>query len=536
MTQTIENPILRGFNPDPSICRVGDDYYIATSTFEWYPGVQIHHSRDLVNWRLVTRPLARESLLDMRGVPDSCGVWAPCLTHADGQFWLVYTRVNRFDGNFKDTHNYLTVCDRIDGDWSEPIYLHSAGFDPSLFHDDDGRKWYLSMIWDHRPDRSFFGGIFLQEYSVAQQKLIGRGNNIFPGSETGLTEGPHLYRHDGYYYLLTAEGGTGYDHAMTLARSTSITGPFEVDPQRHFITAQNRPESPLQRCGHGDWVETPAGDIFAVHLCSRPLSPELRRSPMGRETALQRLQWSSTGWLRNVAGSSAPSTSIVAPSSLAPCPWPEVPARRMFDAGALPAEFQWLRTPDPEFLFSTDARPGYLRLYGRESLGSLFYSSLVARRQQALSFEASTELEFAPAHFQQQAGLVCYYNGHKFHYLYLSHDETNGRHLAIMSCPGDQSLATQFPLQLEPVRVPAEGPISLRANVARDTLQFYWSQNGEDWQAVGEPLDYSLLCDEVGKGDGANFTGAFVGMCAQDVAGTGLSADFRYFEYREHAA
>ncbi len=151
MSRQIDNPILKGFNPDPSICRVGDDYYLATSTFEWYPGVQIHHSGDLVNWRLLMRPLARESLLDMRGVPDFCGVWAPCLTHADGLFWLIYTRVNRFDGNFrnfkdthnylttgnfkpikfKDTHNYLTTCDRIDGEWSEPVYLNNRGFDPS---------------------------------------------------------------------------------------------------------------------------------------------------------------------------------------------------------------------------------------------------------------------------------------------------------------------------------------------------------------------------------------------------------------------
>ena len=161
---TIENPILKGFNPDPSICRVGDDYYIATSTFEWFPGVQIHHSRDLQNWRLLCRPLNRAALLDMRGVPDSCGVWAPCLSYADGQFWLVYTVVNRFDGNFKDTHNFVTTCERIDGEWSDPVYLDSRGFDPSLFHDEDGRKWYLSMIWDHRPDRTFFGGTWLQEY------------------------------------------------------------------------------------------------------------------------------------------------------------------------------------------------------------------------------------------------------------------------------------------------------------------------------------------------------------------------------------
>ncbi len=136
----IRNPILPGFNPDPSICRVGGDYYIATSTFEWYPGVQIHHSTDLVNWRLVKRPLDRASQLDMRGNPDSGGIWAPCLSHADGLFWLVYTDVKRLDGNFKDAHNYIVTAPAIEGPWSDPVYVNSSGFDPSLFHDDDGTK------------------------------------------------------------------------------------------------------------------------------------------------------------------------------------------------------------------------------------------------------------------------------------------------------------------------------------------------------------------------------------------------------------
>ena len=534
MVTEIHNPILKGFNPDPSICRVGDDYYIATSTFEWYPGVQIHHSRDLVNWRLLCRPLARESLLDMRGVPDSCGVWAPCLSHADGRFWLVYTRVNRFDGNFKDTHNFLATCSEIDGEWSDPVYLNSSGFDPSLFHDDDGRKWYLSMIWDHRPDRTFFGGIFLQEYSVNEQALVGESHNIFHGSELGFTEGPHLYRRNGYYYLLTAEGGTGYDHAMTMARSRSITGPYEVDPQGHFVTARGAPESSLQRAGHGDWVDTQDGKNYAVHLCSRPLSAENRRSPMGRESAIELVEWDDSGWLRKVDGSQLPDVSLPAPE-LAPCPWPEKPVRVEFDEAVLPVDFQWLRTPHPGYLFSLSDRPGYLRLYGRESLGSLFYSSLVARRQQAFCYEASTVVEFQPRNFQQQAGLVCYYNGHKFHYLYVSRDEVQGRHLGIMSCPGDLSLDTVYPLQDELPSLPEDGPIFLKASVARESLRFYWSEDGEAWRAVGEALDYSLLSDEVGKGEGANFTGAFVGMCCQDVVGTGLPADFGFFDYKETA-
>src|SRR5262245_44417084 len=169
----IHNPILRGFNPDPSIVRVGDDYYIATSTFEWYPGVQIHHSRDLVNWRLITRPLRRAGQLDMRGDPDSCGIWAPCLSYADGKFWLIYTDVKRYGraaqagagggATMRDTHNYLVTCDTIDGEWSDPIFMNSSGFDPSLFHDDDGRKYFVNMLWDHRPGMNRFGGIVLQE-------------------------------------------------------------------------------------------------------------------------------------------------------------------------------------------------------------------------------------------------------------------------------------------------------------------------------------------------------------------------------------
>lgn len=143
----ITNPILPGFNPDPSFCRVGEDYYIATSTFEWYSGVQIHHSCDLVDWTLVSRPLDRKSLLDLRGNPDSGGVWAPCLSYAEGLFWLVYTDVKRLDGPFKDAHNYITTCVTIDGDWSDPWYVNSQGFDPTLFHDDDdGRKYCRPIV------------------------------------------------------------------------------------------------------------------------------------------------------------------------------------------------------------------------------------------------------------------------------------------------------------------------------------------------------------------------------------------------------
>src|SRR5689334_20072958 len=286
----IRNPILPGFNPDPSICRVGNDYYIAVSTFEWYPGVQIHHSKDLVNWELVCRPLDRAAQLDMRGNPDSCGIWAPCLSHADGLFWLVYTDVKRYDGNFKDTHNYIVTAPEITGPWSDPIYINSSGFDPSLFHDDDGRKWFVNMAWDHRVRPLLFAGIALQEFDPKQGKLVGPRKNIFQGTDLKLVEGPHLYKRNGWYYLLTAEGGTGYDHAVTFARSKNIDGPYELHPLKYLVTAKDTPLNPLQRAGHGDWVDTPDGRSYLVHLTGRPTTQK-RRCVLGRETAIQELEW-----------------------------------------------------------------------------------------------------------------------------------------------------------------------------------------------------------------------------------------------------
>lgn len=527
--RVIRNPILAGFNPDPSICRVGADYYIATSTFEWYPGVQIHHSRNLVDWELIARPLNRADLLDLRGEPDSCGVWAPCLTWRDGLFYLVYTDVKRFDGNFKDTHNYLTTCASVTGRWSAPAYLNSSGFDPSLFHDDDGRKWLVNMVWDHRPDRSRFGGIVLQEYSPPQRRLVGPIHRIFKGSELGLTEGPHLYRFGAYYYLLTAEGGTGYDHAVSLARSRTITGPYELHPDRHIATARLTPDAYLQRVGHGDIVEAANGSFYMTHLCSRPL-PGTRRSPLGRETALRKLTLDPDGWFHLAADDA----SSVDQAEATAAPRQRYERTYVFDQPTLPRDFQWLRSPEPEALFSLTERAGRLRLYGRESLGSLFHQSLVARRQEHFCFEAETEMEFEPHDFQQAAGLVCYYNGHKYHYVYVSWNEHIGKHIGIMSCLGDLRLDSSFALSDRLIPLDAGRAIALRAGVRNADLTFSWAYAGSDqWNQIDATLDASLLSDEAGKGEGANFTGAFVGMCCQDLTGRRQPADFARFVYRE---
>jgi xylan 1,4-beta-xylosidase len=531
----IRNPILPGFNADPSICRVGRDYYIATSTFEWYPGVQIHHSTDLVNWRLVKRPLDRASQLDMRGNPDSGGVWAPCLSHADGLFWLVYTDVKRMDGNFKDTHNYIVTAPAIEGPWSDPVYVNSSGFDPSLFHDDDGRKWFLNMLWNHishgvggQPKHPSFAGILLQEWDAASGRLVGPVKNIFAGSAHGLVEGPHLFRRDGWYYLTTAEGGTGYDHAVTMARSRSIDGPYELHPEMHLITSKDAPDAVLQRAGHGQIVETPDGEFYHTHLCSRPL-PGLRRSPLGRETAIQKCVWGDDGWLRLERGGQVPAVNVSAPKGAAE-PEPDKPVRHRFDCAALPSDFQWLRTPFPERLFSLSERPGWLRLHGRESIGSWFEQSLVARRQEHFSFRAETTMDFSPVNIQQAAGLTLYYNRHKFHLLAVTHDAKRGRVLTILSCPGNwPDGKLEFPLG-DPLPLPASGTVDLAAEVDGAALQFF-ADSGAGWRKIGPALDASVVSDEGGRGEHASFTGAFVGMVAFDVSGGALPADFSRFDY-----
>jgi xylan 1,4-beta-xylosidase len=534
---TVRNPILPGFNPDPSICRVGGDYFIATSTFEWYPGVQIHYSTDLVNWRLVKRPLDHASQLDMRGNPDSGGIWAPCLSYADGLFWLVYTDVKRLDGNFKDAHNYIVTAPATEGPWSDPVYVNSSGFDPSLFHDDDGRKWFLNMLWNHvsqgvsgNPKHPSFAGILLQEYDPKLGKLVGPVKNIFAGSSHGLVEGPHLFKKNGWYYLTTAEGGTGYDHAVTMARSRSLDGPYDLHPDVHLISSKDAPDAPLQRAGHGQIVETPEGEVYHTHLCSRPL-PGLRRSPLGRETAIQKCVWGDDGWLRLAHGGPVPAVEVPAPLTAVQTAKLEPDVIRYdFHDVELPLDFQWLRTPYPSRLFSLTESPGVLRLFGRESIGSWYDQALVARRQEHLSFRAETELRFDPVSFQQAAGLVYYYNRHKFHFLAITHDAARGRVLTVLSCPGDwPDGKLSFPLS-EPLLLPCEGSVRLAAEVDGAALKFFvWAEEG--WKLVGPILDASVISDEGGRGEHGSFTGAFVGIAAFDTSGAGLPADFDYFSY-----
>lgn len=569
----IENPVLRGSNPDPSILRVDDDYYIATSTFEWFPGVQIHHSRDLANWRLLTRPLTRVSQLDMRGVKDSGGVFAPCLSHRDGTYYLVYTNAlcmsGMHGGPMNDLYTYVVTAPDIMGPWSEPVHLVNAGFDPSLFHDDDGRKWLVWAAFDYRPMYFMqagrlhfwlglkmliksgaeavnpFKGIMMQEYSHGQKKLIGEPKLMFAGTKLGVTEGPHVYKHGGYYHLMTAEGGTGWNHAVTMARSRTIDGPYEVYPDNPLLTSRGERGLALQKAGHGSLVETQNGEWYLAYLCARPVKgTRHRRCPLGRESALQKVTWGADGWLRLESGGRDPELTTPAPD-LPVQPWPAKPARDDFDAPELGLEYQTLRVPLGEDTLSLGERPGSLRLKGREGLSSLFTQALVARRQQSFSYSAETCVEFEPKNFRQSAGLIAWYDTGNYYCLRTTHDEKLGKVLDIIG-------ASRYVAKLllwNPIPVDDARRVHLRVSVTDSRLAFTYSTDGENWKDIGKPYDASILSDEnhdlvrswIGKmimkvmgNYSPAFTGAFVGMCCQDLSGHRLPADFDYFEYREN--
>ncbi|WP_217574434.1 glycoside hydrolase family 43 protein [Streptomyces sp. GbtcB7] len=522
----LRNPVLAGFEPDPSVIRVRDDYYVATSTFEWYPGVRIHHSRDLVNWRCLGGVLDTKHLLDLQGVPDSGGIWAPGLSHVDGLFHLVFTVVDTYGEGFKDVPNYLTTAPAIEGPWSDPVLLHSRGFDTSLFHDDDGTSWMLNMSFDWRPGRTAFAGIQLQPFSRTLRRPVGDPRLIFTGTELGVTEGPHLCRKDGWYYLVTAEGGTGYDHQSTVARSRSIEGPYETDPAGPLLTSRHDPSLKLQKAGHCSLVETPDGHWYAAHIAARPYSRR-GRCVLGRETALQPVQWEDGGWPRIAAG--VPALDVPAPA-LPPAPIAPTPATDRFEDPELGAHWSTLRRPATRDWITL--APGRLRISGGQSPGTRRAPSLVARRVTDTHCSLQTHMTFAPRTPGHLAGLTAYYNTRNWHYLHLTADDDGATLLQLLSCEAGRTV-------LHPPRytLNAGQAVTLRARFNRPKLLFSYLDQGR-YQDFPVVLDATTISDEAadefvdGRMRTLGFTGAMLGLWVQDLDSSGIHADFAHATYR----
>ncbi|GIJ45079.1 xylan 1,4-beta-xylosidase [Virgisporangium aliadipatigenens] len=533
----IRNPVLPGFHPDPSILRVGADYYVATSTFEWYPGVRLHHSTDLVHWRPLGGILTEKRLLDLYGAGDSCGVWAPDLSYVDGLFHLVYSDVASFASGYWDPMNYLVTAEDPTGPWSDPIPLHGRGFDASLFHDGD-ESWLLTMTADWRPGHERFAGINLQRYDRKTQTLVGPEKVIFYGTPAGVTEGPHLHKRDGWYYLVTAEGGTSWEHRVTVARSRSLDGPYEVDPAGSMITSYGRPDLPLQKAGHGSLVETPDGEWYLAYLVGRPYSP-LGPCVLGRETALQRVDWPVDGWPSVDGGLPSLTTPAPAgasesgaaqgPGGAVPHLEPPNPEYDDFDGDALGVNWSTLRRPATPDWADLGARKGFLRVHGGQSPVGRQRPSLVARRVTDRHCALEAVMEFRPANYRQLAGVTAYYNTRNWHFAYLTADDDGLPVLEVLT--SDSGKHVPHPT----CRIPVPGieRVALRAEFDGPIVRFSYALDGpESWREFPVELDATILSDEYaarvvdGEPEAWGFTGAFIGLWVQDLGVDGGYADF----------
>lgn len=514
-TQTlIRNPILRGFNPDPCVLKVEDTYYIAVSSFEWLPGVRVYQSQDLVNWEHLTDVLSDQ--VNLQGNPQNASIWAPQISYCDGQFYLLYTNVKSTKRPFKDSHNYLITAPSLTGPWTEPVYLNSSGFDPSLFHDEDGRKWLLNEIWDYRMTTgNKSAGIVLQEYAEEEQQLVGPVYKIFAGTELAKTEAPHIYKQNGYYYLITAEGGTSQGHAVTVCRARAITGPYELDPDYPMLTARDKPDSPLQCSGHASLFQADSGKWYITYLTTRPLLGEA--AILGRETAIQEVVWSEDGWLRLADGSTGPA-EFIALDTEAPIVQKKNTNFRDDFVGPLQKEWNTLRILADSSWCDLSARPGWLRIQAGESPQSLFEHHLLAVRQKDFRFTAGTRLQYVPETYNQMAGLLLYLNDSNYLYLYATHQEGSGAVLRLCRCEADDFQLREVMITL------VDQTVELKVEVDGPTALFYGRTDPEAaWELAGEE-DLLFLS--------GGFTGNFIGIAVHDMDRMGGShADFQYFYY-----
>ena len=512
------NPILPGFYPDPSICRVGDDYYLVTSSFEYFPGLPIFHSRDLVNWRQLGHVLTRPSQLNLDGVRGSGGLYAPTIRHHNGMFYVINTLM---DG--KVNHgNFIVTAPEITGPWSEPFWLPEArGIDPSLYFDDEtGRAWYVGNRHVAEPQFPGHCEIWLQELDLATMHLIGPDYALWEGAlkKAIWPEGPHIYKIDGHYYLLISEAGTGHDHALSIARSESLTGPYEGYTRNPILTHRHLGwDYPIVGVGHADLVETQNNEWWLVLLGMRPT--EGYHFNLGRETFLAPVTWEQ-GWPVVNVGVGKVEFEMTAPS-LPEHALPTLPARDSFDSPALAELWNFIRTPREPF-WSLTERPGSLRLKLRPTrITEVANPSFVGRRQQHFLFSAQAALEFAPRSAHECAGLVVLQNNN-FHYRLTVTLEGGSRVVQLIKREkGEETLLAEQALP--------EGRVYLKASaISQAAYSFYVSSDGNNWQLLVENVDGRILSTKIAGG----YVGAYIGMYASSNGQPSENhADWDCFEY-----
>ncbi|MEW1824132.1 family 43 glycosylhydrolase [Streptomyces sp. NPDC088196] len=526
----LHNPVIRGFAPDPSMVRVGDWYYVATSSFEWFPTIPIHRSRDLAHWEYAGHVRGAVPGNSLAGVPDSGGIWAPSLSWDGARFWMVYAIVHSVGTPYFDLDVWITTATDVDGIWAVPRRVAGHGFDPALFHH-QGRLWLVNMQTDHRPGGRRFDGIVLTE--LDRETLAPVGDTHLLLQHDQLIEGPKLLERDGWFYLLLAEGGTGTAHGVRVARSRTLTGPYELD-SLPLLTSRDDPAQPLQKAGHGELLTTPRGDWLLSHLAARPIKTEYGpHCTLGRETAIQLVVWDTNGWPRLSQGGWHPAVDVHIDD--VDIPGPSRPRADPPPATSPPADgvsWPWstLRGyADPSWA-DTTSRPGWIRLRGRHGPESLWEQSLLAQRITEHHAEVEVTLQAQPRTFTQAAGLILWYDTVSYLTLDLTWAEPHGEPQRGQQWQGAGRTVLSLlvhdadgPQQVEVRDVEPGTTLTLGATVDGATARFWTLQDGQR-QPMGPELDFSHLSDDYGSR--LRFTGAFAGIHARDLVDGTFNADF----------
>lgn len=494
------NPVIPGFHPDPSVCRVGEDYYLVTSSFEYFPGVPIFHSRDLVHWRQIGHCLTRKAQLNLDNVLPSRGIFAPTIRYHDGRFFMITTHVTG-GGNF-----YVWTEDPA-GEWSDPVWVDQGGIDPSLFFDDDGTVYLTST----GPQ-----GIHQSVIDIETGQRLTEIRPIWGGTGGRYPEGPHLYKINGLYYLMIAEGGTEYGHMETIARSTSPWGPFEPCPRNPILSHRDRGTHPIQGTGHAELIEAHDGSWWLVCLAFRPIHG--RWHHLGRETFLAPVAWDGDGW--PVVGANGGLELEMEAEGLPAHPWPSPYGRDDFDAPQLASCWNFLRNPrDGDW--SLTERPGFLRLRGSAlTLDAIGSPAFVGRRQEHFRCVIRCHLTFDPAQDGEEAGLtVLANNEHHYDIALTRRDGT--RELIVRRRIGDLSAVVARQPYDEKVVV-----LQIEAEPLRYRLGYVAAEGAFNELATGATR---YLSTEVAGG----FTGVYFGMYATgNGRGPTAPVDFDWFEYQ----
>lgn len=398
------NPVISGFHPDPSVCKVGDDFYLVTSSFEYFPGIPIFHSKDLVNWEQIGHVLTLESQLPLTRQHShvrSQGIYAPTIRHHNGRFYVITT-------NITIMKSFYVWADQADGPWSEPIFIEGwRGYDPSLFFDNDGKVYLTGASFPG------FGteAIFQVEIDLETGELVSENQMIWEGTGSSSPEGPHLYKINDWYYLMIAEGGTEFGHMVTIARSRSPYGPFESNPNNPILSNRSSKKQ-IQATGHADLVQATDGTWWAVFLGIRPVK-STKLHHLGRETNLAPVEWSEEGWpvIGNNGRAEVEHDAKALPLSTTQT-WQE---NDDFDNKSLSHVWNFYRNPDVES-WSLTEKPGSLTLNGQPcTLNDTGSPVFVGRRQQHFNCVVSTLMEFSPNQDGEEAGLTVFMN-ENFHY------------------------------------------------------------------------------------------------------------------------